>query len=341
MQLGIFDEENRLEKISKMGDSLERLNKVVDWEMFRPVLNRVLKKEHKGAGGRPPYDYVMLFKILILQRVYNLSDDQTEFQINDRISFSRFLGISFAEKVPDAKTIWHFREMLVKAEVARELFEMFEKQLEDANLITRTGTIVDASFVEAPRGRNNGEENEAIKEDKIPEEWTKPENINKLRQKDTDARWTRKCGVGYYGYKNHVKIDAESKIITDYLATSAKVHDSQAIPELIDEKDQVLYADSAYWGKPVAEALPETVKNEITERSTKQKPLTEEQKENNNRKAKIRCRVEHVFGFMTTVMHGMELRSIGIQRADFNIGFTNLIYNMFRYEFLKRPSTVG
>lgn len=338
-QIGlIMDEEARLEKISKLGDSLERLNDAVNWEMFRPSLNKVFRKPHKGAGGRPAYDYVMLFKILVLQRLYNLSDDQTEYQINDRMSFMRFLGLGIESKIPDAKTIWLFRDTLTKAEVIRELFELFEKQLEEANLITRSGSIVDATFVEAPRPHNHDNETKELKEDKIPEEWTKPENINKLRQKDTDAKWTKKCGIPHYGYKNHVKIDAESKLITNYLATNAKVHDSQAIPALIDERDNVLYGDSAYWGIPVASALPKNVKNEISERGTKYKAMTEEQVANNKRKSKTRCRVEHVFGFIKNSMHGSTLRSIGMKRAEFNIGLTNLIYNICRYEFLKRSA---
>ncbi len=340
MQIGMFDEERRLEKISKIGDSLEKLNRVVNWEMFRPILNQVFKKEMRGKGGRPPYDYVMLFKILVLQRIYNLSDEQTEYQIYDRMSFMRFLGLTLSDRVPDAKTIWLFRDTLTQAKVIRRIFELFNKQLEEAHLITRTGTIVDATFVEAPRQHNSHEEKEKIKKGEVPEEWQKPENKNKLRQKDIDAKWTRKANVAHYGYKNHVKADAESKVITNYETTTASVHDSQVLPELLDENDQVIYADSAYWGAPVREALPEGIKNEIQERSTKQKALTQEQKENNNRKAKTRCRIEHIFGFMTVKMHGLSLRSIGIERADFNIGLTNLVYNLFRYEFFCRKGLV-
>jgi len=104
MQPGFFTEEIRLEKLSRLGDSLEKLN-IIDWEIFRPTLKEAFKKERKGSGGRPPYDYLLLFKVLILQRLFNISDDQTEYQINDRMSFMRFLGLSLEDKVPDAKTI--------------------------------------------------------------------------------------------------------------------------------------------------------------------------------------------------------------------------------------------
>ena len=336
MQLGIWDESLRLERLSQLGDSLERLDGAIDWELFRPLLTKVFKKEAKGAGGRPPYDYLMLFKILVLQRIYNLSDDQTEYQINDRISFMRFLGLHLGDRVPDAKTIWLFRDTLTKADVIRELFNIFNKQLEEAHLITRTGTIVDATFVEAPRQRNSKDERKDIKEGKVPEAWEKEGNSHKLRQKDMDATWTRKGNQTYFGYKDHVKADADSKLITDYRVTTASTHDSQPMPEMINEDDKAVYADSAYWGKPVAEALPKHVKNCIHERGTKQQPLTEEQRASNNAKSKVRCRVEHIFGFMTQSMHGITVRSIGIKRAEFNIGLSNLIYNLCRYEYLHR-----
>ena len=342
MQIGLWDESLRLEKLSKLGDSLEKLNQAIDWDLFRPKLTKVFKKQAKGAGGRPPYDYVMLFKVLVLQRIYNLSDDQTEYQINDRMSFMRFLGLGLGDRVPDAKTIWLYRDTLTKANVIRELFDLFNGQLEEAGLITHTGTIVDATFVEAPRQHNHHDENNDIKQGKTPKEWKKPENIHKLRQKDSDARWTRKGREFHFGYKDHVKADADSKLITDYTVTPANVHDSQPMPAMIDESDKAVYADSAYWGSVVADALPENVENHIHERGTKKQPLTEEQKASNRTKSKTRCRIEHIFGFMTNSMHGITVRSVGLARAEFNIGLTNLIYNLFRFEFLNRPvKTMG
>lgn len=342
MQIGIWDESLRLEKLSKLGDSLEKLNHAIDWEHFRPKLTKVFKKQAKGAGGRPPYDYVMLFKVLVLQRIYNLSDDQTEYQINDRMSFMRFLGLGLGDRVPDAKTIWLYRDTLTKANVIRELFDLFNAQLEDAGLITHTGTIVDATFVEAPRQHNHHNENEDIKKGNVPDAWKKPENIHKLRRKDMDARWTRKGREFHFGYKDHVKADADSKLITDYTVTPANVHDSQPMPTMINETDKAVYADSAYWGSVVAEALPQNVENCIQERGTKKQPLTDEQKASNRIKSKTRCRIEHIFGFMTNSMRGITVRSVGLARAEFNIGLTNLIYNLCRFEFLNRPvKTVG
>jgi IS5 family transposase len=338
-QIGLFDESNCLRKLSKLGEQLEKLNHVIEWRLFEGILNGVFAKD-RGAGGRPPYNYLLLFKTLILQRLFNISDDQAEFQINDRMTFRRFLGLSLGDQVPDAKTIWLFRDTLVKAGVMEGLFNSFSHQLVQQGIISHKGTIVDATFVEAPRQRNTREENQQIKEGKSPEDWEKSENVHKVRQKDTDARWTIKNKERHFGYKDHVKTDAESKLITGYSVTDASVHDSQALIGLMDEKDKVLYADSAYSGNPIAGQLPEGIENQIHEKGYRNRPLSEEQKAGNKRKSRTRSRIEHVFGYMTGTMRGITVRSIGIARAKFNIGLTNLIYNLCRYEILSRELPV-
>jgi transposase, IS5 family len=336
MQLSFVAEDDRLEKLSKLGDSLEKLD-IIDWEAFRPLLKDALQKERKSNAGRPPYDALLLFKILILQRLFNLSDDQTEYQINDRMSFMRFLGLSMEDKVPDAKTIWLFRDTLTQAHTMDRLFQLFNRQLERQGIITHTGTIVDATFVDAPRQRNTRDENKAIKSGEIPEEWQEnaPKAKHKLAQKDTDARWTIKNGEKHFGYKDHAKVDADSKLITAYAVTDAAVHDSRRFVDFIDQTDRVVYADSAYSGQPIADVLPDTVENRIHEKGYREHPLTAEQKENNRVKSKTRARIEHVFGYMTGSMHGLTLRSIGKARAEFNIACTNLVYNLCRYAILR------
>src|SRR5215469_591918 len=333
-QKGFFDENDRLEELSKMGDPLEKLNKHVQWENNRKILTKVFKKQAKGPGGRPPFDYVMMFKILILQKLYNIADDMTEYLIKDRLSFQRFLGLGLCDTVPDAKTIWHFREELNKANVLDIIFVRFVEQLEQKGIITRSGSIVDATFVDVPIQRNKKEENEEIKEGKIPEEWNKKKNRHKKAQKDVDARWAVKNKERHYGYKNHVNVDKKSKIITNYEATSAEVHDSQELENLIDEtKDKIIYGDSAYTGEEVQSCIPENVKNMIHEKGYRNKPLTKTQMRNNKAKSKIRARVEHVFGAMHH-FGGIFIRTIGITRAEFQIGLLNLTYNLKRYTYL-------
>jgi len=334
-QKGLFDEDFRKEKIKKLGDPLEKLDAAIRWGIFRNLIEKAMAKEAKGPGGRPAFDYIMMFKVLVLQRLYNISDAQLEYQINDRMSFMRFLGLSLSDTVPDSTTIWLFREQLVKAGIMKQLFKRFQKELDYQKIITREGSIVDATFVDAPRQRNSREENEQIKNGKIPDEWNKPGMENKRRQKDVDARWTKKNDEKHYGYKDHVKADKDSKIIIDYTVTDASVHDSQELGNLVDRRnDKALYADSAYKGEEIEKCLGRTVENKIIEKGYRNKPLTEKQKRSNRRKSKTRVRVEHIFGFMTKSLRGIMIRSIGMGRAAFNIGMLNLTYNMCRYRYL-------
>jgi IS5 family transposase len=318
-QIGIFDESDRLEKLSKLGDHLERLNAIINWNGFRPLIEKALAKEAKGPGGRPSFDNVLMFKILILQRLYNISDDQTEYQINDRRSFMRFLDLHPEDTVPDAKTIWHFRAAIAKADIIEMLFQLFEDELEATGIITHKGTIVDATFVDAPRQRNTREENKTIKDGGVPDDWKEPtpKAKHKLSQKDTEARWTKKGNETHYGYKDHAKVDADSKMIVDYSVTPANVHDSDEFVDFIDGTDNVVYADSAYKSEAIDGLLPAGVKNQIHERAYRNKPLTDEQKASNREKSKVRVRIEHVFGYITGAMHGITVRSIGLERASY------------------------
>lgn len=153
----------RLSKLSQLGDPLERLAQGIDFEYFITFLEGQLSKLAKGPGGRRPYDYVLMFKILILQRFYNLSDDQVEYQINDRLSFMRFLELTIADDVSDSKTVWHFKEQLIDLALVEPLFDLFLVQLEGLGLIVNKGKIVDASFIEVPKQRNSKSDNELIK----------------------------------------------------------------------------------------------------------------------------------------------------------------------------------
>jgi transposase, IS5 family len=338
---GFFDQDIRLNKLSKLGDPLEKLNEGIDFEIFRDLLEAKLAKAPQGKGGRRPYDYVLMFKILILQRYYNMSDHQVEYQINDRMSFMRFLNLTISDDIPDSKTVWHFREQLTDLGVIESAFELFLTQLERLELVVKEGQIIDASFVEVPKQRNSRGDNALIKEGSVPT--SIEENKHKKSQKDLDARWTKKNNVSYYGYKNHAKVDSGSKIITKYVVTDASVHDSQALESLLDETDrgQILYADSAYTGEKQEQTLVlKEVTGMICEKGYKGKPLTEEQKENNRLKSKTRSRVEHIFGFMEGSMNGMYLYAVGQKRVTAIIGLMNLTYNMFR-KIQLQPTIAG
>jgi len=331
---GLLDpRDQQLEKLTELGDPLVRLNNEIDWEIFRPELNRVYEKDRKSAAGRKPIDVVLMFKILILQRYYNVADDKTEYLIRDRLSFQRFLGLNMEDGAPDSKTIWLFRERLKGIE--RDLFFRFELYLREIGLHAKGGQIIDATFVDVPRQRNTRKENEEIKKGNIPESW---ENPNMLAQKDTDAEWTKKNDETHFGYKNHVNVDIVHKIIRDYSATGASVHDSRILDDILDEtKGGVVFADSAYLSEEQEQKLKELgIWSCIHERAYRNRPLTEEQKARNRKRSKIRARVEHIFGFFDTSMNGATfIRTIGSARACVVIGLNNLTYNLMRFLQIK------
>jgi len=335
-QHGLFDIQMRQNEIKQYATMLDKLNSIIDWEEFRPTLEMIRNKERKSNAGRKPFDVILMFKILILQSLYNLSDEKMEFQIKDRFSFMAFLELQLNDDVPDEKTIWLFRDELTKADLVKLLFDQFEKILSTNGFTAKKGQIVDATIVSAPKQRNNHDENKQIKEGNPPEEWeSKP---NKKRQKDVDARWTKKRNINYFGYKNHVNVDAKHKFIRQYEVTSASVHDSQVLENLLNENNssRKVYADSAYSGAKISNFLKEQgLQNQINKKGYRNRPLTSKQQASNRKKSKIRCRVEHVFGIQSQRAGGLLLRGIGIVRAKTKIGLRNLSYNMSRYVMLK------
>ena len=342
---GLFDLEYHEKKIKEYQPPLAKLDKVINWNIFREPIEKALYIEPKGAGGRPAYDKIMMFKILILQKYYNLSDEQTEFQINDRTSFKQFLGLKIGNKIPDEKTIWHFKEQLSNKDISLKLFELFTKQLMNKGIIAKEGSMIDASFVDVPRQRNSKEDNADIKKGAIPLEFAKKDkngNRSKLIQKDCDARWMTKSGERHFGYKDHINADEKTKLITKYSVTSAAPHDSTEIKNIIDKTDNKLHADSAYRSKEIEEFLEtKDCESFVHEKGYRGSQLNEQQKESNNTKSRIRARVEHIFGFMTNSMNdALHMKSIGIKRIKSSIGFLNLTYNLFRYEQLVRLQKV-
>ena len=328
----LFDAENAAQKLSEIGNPLEKLESVIDFEMFRSRLEDAMVNHNtKSNAGAKQYDVVMMFKVMVLRQYYNLSYEQTEYQIIDRSSFKQFLGLASGDKVPDANTIRNFFEGLKEKGMGEKLFQDFVDDLLEKGFIFNEGQIVDASFVLAPRQRNTREENKKIKDGEGGDLWN--DKPNKKRQKDIDASWAQKGGEDFFGYKVSAKVDGKSKFVKKIVVTTASPHDSKMFPDLMDESDrgQVTFADSAYVGQQ--ETLQKyELKDEICEKGYRGKPLTDEQKEENRKKSTIRSRVEHVFGFMEGAMHGLTVRTIGIARATAHIYLKSLTYNMFRYE---------
>jgi IS5 family transposase len=335
-QISIFDNENILDALSKQGDPLEKLNKSIKWNIFKPMLVKAFKKERRSNAGRPPFDYLIMFKILVLQDLYGLSDNQMQFHLLDRYSFKRFVGLNPENTIPDEKTIWLFREQLTQNGMFEKLFKKFNQFLDDSGFKAQKGMIVDANIVEVPRQRNSRDENKEIKGGNTPKDWkNKP---GKLRQKDTDARWLKKNGVDHFGYKNHVCIDNKHKLIRNYNTTPANAHDSEVFHEILDggNTNQTVWADSAYYSSESEEVLSEAgIKSKVHRKGYRNKKLSVFQKKQNRKKSGVRARVEHVFGRMA-MMHNNVLRCIGQLRAANRIGMRNLVYNLTRYELFTR-----
>jgi len=271
-QPGFFDLSDRYEALSAAGDPLGRLAGVVDFEVFRGPLIAAPRRSVRGKGGRPPFDPVLMFKILVLQALYSLSDEATEFQIKDRLSFQRFLGLGLDGTVPDATTVWLFRELLVRAKAIDKLFARFDAALTDRGYLAMGGQIIDATVVPAPKQRNTEEEKAAIKEGRIPETWkAKPA---RLRQKDRDAGWSVKytkakvkegadpkafkpvdLAIPMFGYKNHIGIDRAHGLIRTWDASAANAHDGARLPDLISTSN----TGSGVWAEPEASAATQPI----------------------------------------------------------------------------------
>lgn len=336
-QPGFFDLDNHYESLSQMGDPLEVLDRAISWETFRPVLNKALRKFKKSNAGRKPYDPVLMFKILVLQSLYNLSDDQTEFQIRDRLSFMRFLDMDFEDRVPDAKTLWLFRDTLANKGAIDKLFKKFNRYLDHEDLAACQGQLIDASLVPVPVQRNTRDENARIKQGEVPEDWQ--EQPHKLRQKDTDARWVKKNGHSHFGYKNHVNTDRKHKLIRAYDVTDASVHDSQVFDRLLDPGNtgKQVWADSAYRSQKIDQTLKKrNLKNEIKYKGYRHASLSEAKRRVNRKRSSIRAPVEHIFAFQKNSLGGKFIRTIGGIRARAKIGLMNLAYNMKRYIYLTK-----
>ena len=254
-QLGFFDADKRLTALSEKGDPLEAIERLVPWESFRADIEVVVltpDEAKKSSAGRKPFDAILMFRMLVLQSLYNLSDEQVEYQVRDRLSFTRFLWLGIEDRIPDGTTLWLFREKLAKAGLIEMLFDCFDQHLGAKGYIARGGQIVDVTIVLVPRQRNTREvENEAVRGGKTPADWEKKPAKN--RQKDKDVRWTKKHGLSFYGYKNHVNADAKHKLIRRYEVSDAAVHDSRKLNRLLntDNTSQDVFATA-----PIARPRP-------------------------------------------------------------------------------------
>jgi IS5 family transposase len=331
---------------------LEKLAATVDFELFRPVLAKALRRSHRSKGGRPGFDPVLKFRMLVLQAMHGLSLQQTEYLVRDRLSWMRFCGLGPGDAVPDANTLWDFREALIAARALDRLFERLDRAIDAAGYLPMGGQIIDATLVAAPRQRNTGGEKAAIKAGTIPEVWQ--DKPARLRQKDRDARWTVKVSkarpgddgtaqigiaIPVFGYKSHVSIDRRHGIIRRHKTTDAAAHDGARLREgLIDPANTAsdVWADTAYRSAANEAHLKKAGKiSRIHRRKPKGRPMPNAVARANAAKSKVRARVEHVFAEQKQRM-GLFIRTIGIARAEATMTLANMAFNMKRWCWLDR-----
>lgn len=352
-QPGFWDVQERLRELSAQGDPLERLTATVDFELFRAELNGAFGTRDRSKGGRPSFDPVLKFRMLVLQALHGLSLAQTEYLVADRLSWMRFCRLGPGDAVPDANTLWDFREALIASGAMERLFTRLDEAITGAGYLPMAGQIVDATLVSAPRQRNNDNEKARIKNgEKAAEIW--PDKPARARQKDTDARWTVKfskarpgpdgkpqidIAIPTYGYKSHISIDRRHGVIRRGLTTDAAAHDGARLREgLIDPKNTAsdVWADTAYRSAENERYLDGIGKvSRIHRRKPAGRPMARHIARGNANKSAVRAHVEHPFAYQKGVM-GLVIRTIGIARASAAITLANMAYNMKRWCWLDR-----
>jgi transposase, IS5 family len=324
-QVGMFDIEDRLAGLSKKGE-------------------------------RPPFDHVLMFKVLILQTHNNLSDERTEFYLRDRLTWMRFLGLGLGDAVPDANTIWTFREALTKAGATLRLFERFDRELRARGYLAMSGQLVDASIVSAPKQRNTRAEKQAIKEGRVPEDWR--DKPAKLRQKDRDARWTVKTtkakpregetpmvdlAIPEFGYQNHISADRRHRLIRRWLVTDAAAHAGARLTDLLDPGNTAsgVWADTGYRSRKNEALLRQRMLvSHVHRKKPAGRPMPDRIARANANKSAVRAHIEHVFAEQKARM-GLVVRTIGLARATTKIGLANLVTNMRRLLWLERQPALA
>ena len=354
-QAGFFDVEERLKQLSAKGDSLERLSAVVDFERFRADLERAVVRSDRSRGGRPPFDHVLMFKVLILQSSHNLSDERTEYLIRDRLSFMRFLGLGLADTVPDANTIWGFREALTRARIAGRpaievVFERFDAVLATAGFLAMSGQIIDASIIAAPKQRNTDGEKHDIKQGRIPPAWAdKPAKLpekgprwaldGQVHKGQTERRRCTACrsrgpGLRLQKPRRHRPPASPDPPLDGHRCgaprrrAAARAGRPEPLPAMSGPTPLTAQ-------RPMRSSSPAAFCAHRSTAKSRGKPMPRRTARANARKSGVREAVEHVFARQKGPM-GLFIRTIGLARATTKIGLANLLYNMQRMVWLTR-----
>ncbi len=335
--ISLFAGEERSSKRDRLGDPLQILSRAIDFRALAKAVDAKLTLGASGRGGRPPWPTELMIRLLVLQQLYNLSDEALEYQLLDRASFLRFAGLEGSGRVPDAKTLWVWRERLKRQDLIGDISEAVGLQLAQAGFIARGGQIIDASLISVPVQHNRSEENAAIKNDQPPTGW----KAAKRAQKDVEARWTRKYGKSYYGYKLHANTDRRWGFIRAWEVTAASVTDTEVFESILDPNNtnKAVYADRGYAKRAREKELEREGYRAFIQRKGNATPISEAQQRRNRRIAKQRAFGEHPFARLAH-MGGKSLRTIGLARAQTVIGLKVIAHNLMHLARLQHRGVV-
>ena len=316
---------SRRSKTSKTVATLAAIEKLVKWHELVEIVS-VLDKTQTGKGGRPPIAFETKLKMLFLQYTFNLSDEELEDQVIDRLSFQQFAGLSFDEEIPDFTTIWKFKEALVKEKLMDKIFDKIIVSIESHGLILKKGTIVDATIIASG--------NRPLSK-KRREELEKKPSV----QIDTEAQSTAKNNKKHFGYKGHIGVDVGSKIIRKRTFTAANVHDSQEFEKVLSGDEQSVWGDKAYPNKAAKQAArAKGIYYGVLEKAKRNQPLSGKQKHRNKQKSRVRAAVEHPFGFMKNKLKMGLMSAKNKLRNALRFDMNCIIYNVLRTNFLLKKA---
>jgi IS5 family transposase len=292
-----FALQEKYAKVKKLRSRLENMGKIIDWNKFIELF-----PERESIVGRPNYEKILMLKMMFVQGWYGLSDEELEFQVNDRLSFQQFLD--FPNFIPDYSTIWRFREELAEENLTDKIWDELQRQIKEKNISVEKGVIQDAVFIIAEPGKTRSGMDERGQAAKT--------------SRSRDGSWTKKGKKSFFGFKAHTKMRRGSKIIETFAVTTARIPDGKI--DLTNPED-IVYRDKGYTGTKI---------NAIGNGTMKRGNLTPHEKFRNYRIQKLRSQGEHPYATIKRSLHGGQTRLTTVSRVFVQQLFVFAAYNLFR-----------
>lgn len=329
----LFVQDLREAKLGGFVANLAAIDGLVDFGAIAAEVDTACPRPDRSKGGRPPYPSEILVRMLFVQALYNLSDEDCEYQVLDRTSFQHFCGLASELHIPDARTLWNFKQRLALGGFGgRAIFDAVSLQLQQHGYIPRGGQIVDASIVQAPVTQADSAQREALNQGEKPEGWS----AKRLRHTDGDARWTKKHGKSYYGYKVHGNVDARYKLIRRIAVTPANVDDGQTLQQVLDASNtgKRVLADRGYDSQANRDLLQAgQLCDGIARRAMPGQARRQRLGARNRTINRTRARVEHVFASLEQ-LGGKVVRAMTLARNELAITLKCAAYNLKRLAWL-------